>query len=106
MRFLSSLITLALTIVVAVFSVANRGPVTVNLWPFDVALDMPVFLLAFGALAIGLLVGAFLLWAPLMVWRRAGRKRLRRIAALEAELAARPPLAASGDAAQILLPPA
>ena len=70
-RLLSLLITLPVTLAVVVFAVANRSPVTVDFWPFALAVDVPLYGLALGTLALGCLLGALLTWLPLLLARRA-----------------------------------
>ena len=88
MRRLWLIVTIPLTVVLAVFAVANREPVTISLWPLDLTLDLPLFLLALGTFAVGLLLGAFLIWLPLLRWRHRARAEERRARRFEAELAA------------------
>ena len=88
MKRLWLIVTLPLTVVLAVFAVANRASVEVSLWPFDITLGLPLFLLALGSFALGLLIGGFLLWLPLLRWRHRARGEERRARRLEAELAA------------------
>jgi putative membrane protein len=82
---LSLLITLPLTVVLVVFAIANRGGATISLWPLPIALDLPIFLLVLGPLALGLFSGLAWLWTPLTLARRRARKAEARIAALEAK---------------------
>ena len=82
---LSLLITLPLTILFVVFAISNRTPATISLWPLPVAIDLPVFLLALGPLALGLFAGLLWLWTPLALSRRRARKAEERVAALEAK---------------------
>lgn len=83
---LSIIITLPLTILFVVFAIANRQSVTVNFWPFGIALDMPLFMLALGLLACGAVVGGLLTWFPLLRWRARAKSRERRVAELESRL--------------------
>jgi putative membrane protein len=82
---LSLLITLPLTVVLVVFAIANRGDASISLWPLPIALDLPIFLLVLGPLALGLFSGLAWLWAPLALARRRARKAEARVAALEAK---------------------
>lgn len=86
MSRLSLILTVPLTLAFVVFAVANRGTVLVSLWPFGVDIGLPLFLLVLGALAVGLVVGAFLTWVRLLAWKRRARARERRIAELQARL--------------------
>ena len=67
MRFFKYLFALPIALLLVVAAVANRGPVTVVLDPFrpdDPALSftLPLFLLIFAALAIGIVCGGFATW--------------------------------------------
>jgi uncharacterized integral membrane protein len=69
-------ITIPVAIVLILLSVANRAPVTFNLDPFNpempaYAFTLPLFVLMFGALIVGLILGSFVTW-----WRQ-GRHRKR-----------------------------
>ena len=75
MRILAWVIAAAVGIVVIAFAVANRGPLAISVAPFPFRLDIPIWALAVGALAVGV---------PL---RRSGA------------LAARPQVASHGTAA-------
>ncbi len=86
-RLLSLGITLPVTLAVVVFAVANRGPVTVDFWPFALAVDVPVYGLALGTLAIGCLLGALLTWVPLLLTRRSLASARQKLVKLEADLA-------------------
>ena len=79
-------LTIPLTLAFVVFAVANRGAVLVSLWPFGIDIGLPLFLLVLGALAVGLVIGAFLTWVRLIAWKHRARARERRIAELEARL--------------------
>lgn len=83
-RLLSLAITLPVTLAVVVFAVANRGPVTVDFWPFALAVDVPIYGLALGTLALGCLLGALLTWVPLLLTRRALAQARHRVEKLTA----------------------
>ncbi|MFD2262013.1 lipopolysaccharide assembly protein LapA domain-containing protein [Lacibacterium aquatile] len=91
MRRLSLLITLPLTLVCIIFAVANRQPVTIDLWPFALAVETPAFVLVLGTLFLGLLCGAGLSWIPLLNWRTRAKAREKKISKLEQELAVAKP---------------
>lgn len=86
-RLLSLGITLPVTLAVVIFAIANRGPVSVDFWPFALAVDVPVYGLALGTLAIGCLLGALLTWVPLLLTRRALATARQKLVKLEADLA-------------------
>ena len=87
MKRLSLIVTIPLLLAFIVFAVSNRQRVELNLWPFFVLQDVPLFLLALGMLALGALGGALWLWLPLTRWRLRARSHERRIVELEAALA-------------------
>src|SRR5258706_8345857 len=87
MKRLSLIITIPLLLAFVVFAVSNRQRVELNLWPFFVLQDVPLFLLALGMLAVGALAGALWMWLPLTRWRLRARSHERRIVELEAALA-------------------
>ncbi len=65
-------------LVVVDFAVANRQPVTLELWPLPWSLAAPAFLTVLGALAAGIVVGAAVAGASgLKARRRAGIERRR-----------------------------
>ena len=78
-RFLFLIILVPLAAVIVLFSVANREAVTVSLDPFHsgvpaVSFAAPLFVLLFGALALGLIIGGMAAWARQGRWRRAARR--------------------------------
>jgi uncharacterized integral membrane protein len=82
---LSLLITLPLTVLFVVFAISNRASATISLWPLPIVVDLPVFLLVLGPLAMGLFCGLLWLWGPLAFARRRARKAEQRAAALESK---------------------
>jgi uncharacterized integral membrane protein len=87
MRALSLLITLPLLVVIAVFSVVNRQAVTLNLWPLQETVELPLFVVVLCGTAIGLLAGAAIGWLSAGPARRRVREERARVRALEARLA-------------------
>jgi len=79
------LVTLPVAIVAVVFTVSNLDRVPVGLWPFA-TVDMPLWMVVLGALALGFLAGELVAWVNGRYWRREARRRQRRIEALEREL--------------------
>jgi len=58
MRFLRGLIGAVLLVLLVIFAVANRQPVTVGLDPLPFAVDLPLYLLVFLVFFAGLVLGA------------------------------------------------
>jgi uncharacterized integral membrane protein len=87
-RALTALVTLPLTLLVIAFALTNRHPVAVGLWPFDDQVEMPVYLLALGALVLGFLAGVGLAGFGTLAARLRARREARRAEAAERKLAA------------------
>ena len=91
-RFLTLLILVPLAAILVFFSVANRESITVSLDPFRgetpaFSFSAPLFVLLFGALVIGLLIGGIAAWLQQGRWRRAARNAQIEAERLRAETA-------------------
>jgi lipopolysaccharide assembly protein A len=88
MKLLFWFVVALVAAVLALFAASNRESVALGLWPLPFVLDLPLYLAILGGLLIGFVAGA--LAASLAGWkrRREIRRKSRRIAALERELAA------------------
>ena len=89
MRLLFWIVVAFVAAVFALFAVSNREAVALHLWPLPFQVDLPLYLAILGALLIGFIVGLGTAWVAGRHQRRENRRRGRRIAALERELAAR-----------------
>lgn len=78
-KLILALAILALMVPIAAFAVANRQTVAVDLWPFALSVELPVYLLSLGTLAFGLVVGALVFWLPLVALKRRHRGLVRRL---------------------------
>ena len=87
MKILAWAIAAAVAVVVIAFAVANRGPVSISVAPLPYMLDIPIWALAVGALAVGFLSGALVRWLLDHKSRRMARRGRRRARALEQDLA-------------------
>jgi uncharacterized protein HemY len=77
-RFLILFVLLPLAIVAVALSVANRNSVLLSLDPLGGAaprwsVELPLFILLFATLALGILVGGVATWIGQGKWRRAAR---------------------------------
>jgi lipopolysaccharide assembly protein A len=88
MAFLFWTFVLLVAAALALFAGSNRESVALAWWPFGFVLEVPLYLALLGAVALGVLIGAAAAWNAGRRWRRTARRRGRRIAALERELAA------------------
>jgi hypothetical protein len=77
-RFVSLFVLLPLAVVIIFISVANRGPAVFSIDPFGSAspalsITVPLFVLLFAAIALGIIVGGIATWFGQGKWRRAAR---------------------------------
>ena len=77
--------TLPLTIVAVVFSIANRHVVSLKLWPFDIPLEMPLFLVLLASLVIGFLFGGSIALIGTARQRMRARRAERKLKLAEAD---------------------
>ncbi len=89
MKRFSWILTLPLIAVAVIFSIANRESVTLDLWPFELSLQLPLFVILLTCIAFGLVVGGMATWLSAGPARRRTRQARRRVAELERERAAR-----------------
>ena len=86
MRRISWIITIPVTIIVVVFAIANRTPVTVNFWPLPWFAQLPLYLVVLGSLLAGFLIGAVIAWLSAGRRRQEARIAAERLRGLTAEL--------------------
>jgi len=101
-------VTIAAAAVLSCFAVSNRQGISLELWPFPYAVDLPLYLLVLGVLLFGFVVGCATAWLRARPRRRELRRRGRHIQALERELAATQsrlaPAAVSGAESALSVP--
>jgi len=103
----SWILTLPLIAVAVIFSIANRESVTLDLWPFELSLQLPLFVILLACIAFGLVVGGMATWLSAAPARRRARQARRRMAELEHAVnagAASAAAAATADNGQPALP--
>ena len=88
MRILYRAGFLVIAIFLILFAVSNRETVAVEFWPLPFLADVPLYLLCFLSLVIGVLIGVAIAWISGHRNRRELTARRRRIDALERELMA------------------
>ena len=67
-----------------VFALNNKAPVALNLWPFGLVVELPIYLAMFFVLGVGVLIGGIVAWM--------GQSRVRsnlRVQAYDGEVARR-----------------
>ncbi len=111
-KFAWIVIGLPLAAIVLVLAVINRHPVTLSLDPFSpeapaLSITLPLFMLLFAAVAIGVVLGGCLTWLGQGKWRRQARDQRKEAAKLrmQAERREHQAAAAQPAAAQPSLPP-
>jgi len=63
------ILLLPLMFVVILFGLSNRGPVTLTLWPFDVAWVAPLSVAVLVLAGVSFLLGAAIAWGAGLRWR-------------------------------------
>ena len=85
-RFLAWVLIPPVAVVLALFAIANRGDVVISIDPLPFTFTLPSYLLTFGAIAVGLIVGYLVMWVSGYRTRRDFRRTRRRLAQIESEL--------------------
>ena len=96
LRYLKWAVLAVLAAVLVTVALANRAPVTLNALPPDLAaflgvgwsLELPLFMVIFGGLAGGVLLGFVWEWLREMKHRSTASTKIREVSKLERELAA------------------
>ncbi len=83
----SWILTLPLIVVAAIFAIANREPIALDLWPFEASPQLPLFVILIACLVFGLVVGGLASWLSAAPTRQRARQARRRVAELEREAA-------------------
>ena len=92
-KFFTTLVVIALFVVLVVFAVANRHDVTVSFDPFSSGDPMlssgpiPLFAVIVASVAVGVVVGGCATWLGQRRWRRAARQHRADAETAKAELA-------------------
>jgi len=90
-KIVSATILLPLVVIIVAFAVTNRQPLTISFDPFSqtepaFAVTLPVFVVLFAALIVGVMIGGFTAWVRQGRWRRAARRLDADIRAVREEL--------------------
>ncbi|MFD1912837.1 LapA family protein [Halodurantibacterium flavum] len=95
MRYLKYAFLILLAVVLLTVALANRGPVTLQLLPDDLAglaggnwmVELPLFIVILGGVLAGLLIGFIWEWLREYRIRSEAARAQRRLSRLEAEMA-------------------
>ncbi|NQV98479.1 MAG: LapA family protein [Rhodospirillales bacterium] len=85
-KIIIGVIAVSFTVAVALFSVANRGPVTLDLWPLPMSREVPLFALILASVGFGILWGGFAAWLSAGAARSRAREANRRAEVTEDHL--------------------
>jgi len=92
MKALFWVIATPLVIIAASFAASNRHTVEVGVWPFPFIWDAPVYVIALGALGIGIVLGGAVTGLGTVGAHFRARQASQRVTTLERELSATPVL--------------
>lgn len=116
-KIVTAVIVVPLAVIIVAFAVANRQSVTVSFDPFSAgdpasAATLPLFVLIFVLVILGVIVGGIAAWLRQSKWRRMARKLEGDVRALHQEidtlrhrLAAEPPAPVREAASYTQIPP-
>ena len=114
-KFVAFVILAPLAIVIVMFAVANREVISVSFDPFDTAqpafaLKMPLFMLIFALVILGVVIGGIAAWLRQSKWRARARRAEAEARDLRARLDDPPPRASlparTDNTPTFLVPPA
>jgi uncharacterized integral membrane protein len=88
MRAVYWVVILVIAAALSLFAASNRDLVSLGLWPLPFLVGLPLYLVVFGALIVGFLIGIFAAWVAGSHRRRELKQCRRRSEALARELAA------------------
>jgi len=112
MRLIVRILVLAVALVAVLFALSNREPVELSVWPLPFEVRLPLFLALIGALTLGVMIGAALVWLGQARHRRRARagqsavvRQQREIEALRVKHMQAPAAPTGGRSAGSLPPP-
>jgi putative membrane protein len=86
MRVLRLLILAPFLVLLVLFTLSNRAPLRLGLWPTDYTVELPASLVILGAMAVAFLAGAFLVWISELGRRRRARRAEQAVKLLEEQV--------------------
>jgi uncharacterized integral membrane protein len=112
-KIISVVIVIPLLVIVVGFAVANRQVVTVSFDPFSsvqpaYAVTLPLFVIIFVLLIVGVIIGGTATWLRQSAWRRSARRLDAQVRELHRERAttrATPDAPDDAQRAALVLPP-
>lgn len=86
MKFISGILFLCFLVVCVLFAVSNRQAVSIDLWPLDYVISMPLYIMTLGAFLAGLAVGGAWFWFSSLRHRLAKHSLSRQVDKLKTQL--------------------
>ena len=80
------IIVILICVPFAVFALSNMEHVRLGLWPSDFVIDVPISLAILTGMALGLILGALLVWVAELGQRRRARRAERTVQLLQAKV--------------------
>lgn len=113
-KIVTAVVVVPLAVILIAFAVANRQTVTVSFDPFSAAqpayaATLPLFILVFVLVVLGVIVGGIAAWLRQAKWRRIAHRLETDVRALHQELEAlrrREAVAPQADRYPVIPPPA
>ncbi len=87
-RIINVVLIAAVSVIFILFAVNNRLIVTISLFPLPYEADLPLFILAILAFALGVITGGLIISLKFSKARRLARAEHKRVVALENEITA------------------
>lgn len=100
MKYILWVVSLPVMVLAVVFAVANRHMTQIDLWPLDMSVDIPMYIVVLVSLFVGFLLGGIVAWVSAGSARGRARSALYRAEQLEREnarLRKAPPASASNS---------
>lgn len=87
MKRISWIISIPATVLIVVFVLSNRQIVEIDVWPLELSLAGPLYLVMILALVLGFVIGVAAMWVSAGSSRKRARQAERQVRSLDAEVA-------------------
>jgi uncharacterized integral membrane protein len=86
MRWVRWLIAAPFLLLLILFLLSNKAPLTLGLWPTDFSLELPASVVILGAMVVAFIFGALVMWVSAIGQRRRARRAEHAVALLEEQI--------------------